>query len=152
MKTLRQIWMLMAAVGFIFSLMIHVFALSGRAPQSDVWIALLFGGTFVLWIPGALLSGMKGGHMGAIPVGEIVRGCPKWLKKADYFLFSYAVLIFLWGILRHFGILHLREGRQPSPETFGIFSGWCMAFYAGVFSMLFGKLSDENQLPITTPD
>lgn len=152
MKTLRQICLVLAAVGFISSLMIHLFALWGRAPQSDVWIAVFFGGAFVLWISGALLTGTKGGHMGAISIEKIVSDCPNWLKKADYFLFSYAVLVFLWGVLRSLGVIHLREVRQPSPETFGIFSGWLMAFYAGGYSMLFGRLfGGDHRRPSTCP-
>jgi hypothetical protein len=73
MKALRQIWMPMVAVGFISNLLIHAFGPSGRAPESNVWIALLLGGGLVLWISGALLRWHKGRPHGAIPVGEIVR-------------------------------------------------------------------------------
>jgi hypothetical protein len=143
--------MVPAAVGFIFSLAIHVFALCGLAPQSQVWIVVLFGGAAASWLLAAFVSGAEAGRMGAIPIDEILSDCPNWLKKSVHYLFSYAVLIFLWSVLRGMGLIPLKEVPQPSPETFAIFSGWSMAFYAGAYAMLFESLRWGPPVPFKIP-
>ena len=145
---LHRICVVPAAVGFILSLGIHVFALCGRAPKSDVWIVILFGGAMASWLLAAFVSGAgaEAGRMGAIPLDEILSDSPNWLKKSVHYLFGYALLIFLWCVFRG-----LREVPLSSPEVFAFISGGSMAFYAGAYAMLFESLRWGPPVPFKIP-
>jgi hypothetical protein len=140
--------MVLAAAGFIFSLGFHVFALCGRAPQSQVWIAVLFGGAMASWLLAAFVSGAgaEAGRMAAIPIDEILSDCPNWLKKSVHYLFVYLLLIFLWCVFRFMGEVPL-----SSRKAFAIFSGWSMPFYAGAYGMLFESLRWGPPVPFKIP-
>ena len=91
------------------------------------------------WISAAYLSGAKAGRMG-IPVSEVVKDCPAWLKRTDYFFSAYLGLVLLWLALRFPEVFHGRKVELPATAGFVIFSAFSMMFYVGAFSMLFGKL------------
>lgn len=152
MKTARTFLLSLAVVGVLFSLIIHLLALWGRAPSSESWYAVLFLGAFVLFVSAAYLSGAKPGRMGMIPVSEIVKGCPTWLKRTEYFFSAYTGLICLWLALRVPGIFHWRKVELPTMTGFVIFSAFSLTFYASSFSMLFGKLFGENLQDPTSSD
>lgn len=95
-----------------------------------------------MFVSAAYLSGAKPGRMG-IPVSEIVRGCPTWLKRTVYLFDTYMGLICLWLALRAPGIFHWRRVELPAITGFEIFSAFSMTFYVSSFSMLFGKLLGE---------
>ena len=142
---------MLALVGFLFSLIIHLLGLWGRAPSSEYWFVVPFLGALVSWISAAYLSGAKAGRMGLIPIGEVVKDCPTWLKRTNYFFFAYTGLIFLWVALRAPGIFHWRKVELSATAGFVVFSTFSMMFYAGSFSMLFGKLFGETHGGLT-PD
>jgi hypothetical protein len=145
MKTTRTFFLILAAAGFLFSLIIHCLALWGRIPSSESWDVVPFLGAIVSFVSAANLSGARPARMGLIPQSEIVKGCPTWLKRTDYFFFAYVVLVLLWFVLRTPGILHGRKVDLPARDGFVIFSASSMTFYAGSFSMLFGKLFGGNR-------
>jgi hypothetical protein len=140
METARKFFLLISLVGFLFSLIIHLLSLWGRAPSSEYWFVVPFLGAFVSLIAAAYLSGAKAGRMGLISLSEVVKGCPTWLKRTNYFLFAYTGLIFFWAALRAPGIFHWRKVELPAITGFLFFSTLSMMFYVGSFSMLFGKL------------
>jgi hypothetical protein len=78
--------------------------------------------------------------MARIPFSEVVKDCPAWLKRTDYFLDAYTVVIFLGIALRTSGVFHWKQVELPVGAGFLFLSAVCMTFYAGSFSMLFGKL------------
>jgi hypothetical protein len=139
-------------VGFLFSSIIHLIALWGRAPSSESWYVVPFLGAFVLFVSAAYLSGAKPGRRGMIPSSEIVKGCPTWLKRKDYFFFAYMGLIFLWVALRAPRIFHWRKVELSATAGFAVFSAFSMTFYVSSFSMLFGKLFGENRQDTTSSD
>jgi uncharacterized membrane protein len=140
MKRARTFFLMLALLGFLFSLVIHFLALRGRAPSSEYWFAVPFLGAFVSWISAAYLTGAKAGRMGLIPLNEVVKGCPTWLRRTNYFFFAYTGLIFFWVVLRALGILHWRKVELPVVTAYVVFSAFSMMFYVVSFSMLFGKL------------
>jgi hypothetical protein len=140
MKTARTIFLMLALVGFIFSLIIHLLALWGRAPSSEYWFVVPFLGAFVSWISAAYLSSAGTSRMARILVSEVVKDCPTWLKRTNYFFFAYTGLIFLCVALRAPGLFHWRKVEMPAVAGFVFFSAFSMLFYLGSFSMLFGKL------------
>jgi len=140
MKLIRTLFLILALAGFLFSLVIHLSTLWGRAPSSEGWLVAPFLGALLSWIAAAYLSGAKAGRMAGIPFSEVVKDCPTWLKRTDYFFSAYAFLIFLALALRTLGVFHWKRVEFPLPAGFLFFSAFCMMFYAGSFSMLFGKL------------
>src|SRR5256885_2184055 len=151
MKTARTFFLMLALLRFLFSLIIHFLALRGRAPSSEYWFAVPFLGALVLWISAAYLTGAKAGRMGLIPLKEVVKECPTWLRRTDYFFSAYTGLIFLWVVLGAPGILHWRKAELPVVTAFVVFSAFSMMFYVGSFSMLYGKLFGENRRGVLTP-
>jgi hypothetical protein len=151
MKRARTFFLMLAVVGFLFSLIIHLSALLGRAPSSESWYVVPFLGAFVAFVSAAHLSGAKAGWRG-MPVGEIVKNCPTWLKRTDYFFSGYLGLILLWDALRVPGIFHWRKVELPPVAAFQDFSAFAMSFYVSSFSMLFGKLFGENRQDTASSD
>ncbi len=140
MKLIRTLFLTLALVGFLCSLVIHLSALWGRTPSSEGWLIAPFLGALLSWIAAAYLSGAKAGRMAGIPLSEVVKDCPAWLKRTDYFFSAYAVLIVLGLALRTSGVFHWKQVELPVSAGFLFDSALCMMFYAGSFSMLFGKL------------
>ena len=145
MKTLRIFLLVVSLVGFLVSLVIHLLTLFRRAPVSEYWFVMPFLGAIVSWISAAYLSGVKTGRMGMVPTSEVVKGCPTWLKSADYFFFAYAGLVFLWVASIAVGIFHWSKVELPVVTAFLSFSAFSMMFYMGSFSMLFGKLFADTR-------
>jgi hypothetical protein len=150
-KKARTYFLILAVVGFLFSLIIHLLALWGRAPSSESWYAVPFLGALVSFVSAAYLSGAKPGWRG-IPFSETVKGCPTWLKRRNYFFSGYLGLILLWDALRVPGIFHWRKVELPPVAAFLDFSAFAMLFYASSFSMLFGKLFGENRQDTASSD
>jgi len=144
MKMARTFLLVVSFVGFAFSLVIHLLALSGHAPSSDSWYVIPFIGSFVAFVLAANLSGAKPGRMGMIPQSEVTKGCPQWLKKTDWFFFVYTFLALFWIALRNPGVFHWRKVALSQTDGFFIFSAFSMMFYVSSFSMLFGKLFGES--------
>jgi hypothetical protein len=149
MKRARTSFLMLAVVGFLFSLIMHLLALSGRAPSSESWYVVPFLGALVAFVSAAYLSGAKAGWRG-MPIGEIVKNCPTWLRRTEYFFSAYLGLSFLWVALKTPGIFHWRKVELPTMTGFVIVSALSMSFYVGAFSMLFGKLFGGNRTETTS--
>jgi hypothetical protein len=145
MKTVRSFFLILAVVGFLISLIVHLLALWGRAPSSESWYLVPILGASVLFVSAGYLSGAKPGRLGMIPGSEIVKGCPTWLKRTEYFFSAYMGLICLWLILKVPGIFHWRKIELPAVAGFVLFSAFAMTFYVSSFSMLFGNLFGQNR-------
>gem|GEM_PF-2178139 len=145
MKTARIFFLMLALVGFLFSFIIHLFVLSGRVPTSGFWEMVPFFGAFVLFVSAAYLSDTKAVRTGLIPISAIVKHCPTWLKRTEYFSFAYLGLICVWVALSPPVIFHWGKIELPARTGFVIFSAFAMSFYVSSFSMLFGKLFGERR-------
>jgi hypothetical protein len=145
MKIAKSFFLVLAVVGFLFSTIIHGLALWGRAPSSASWYVVPLLGASVLFVSAGYLSGAKPGRLGMIPVSEIVKGCPTWLKRTEYFFSAYMGLICLWLVLKAPGIFHWRKIELPAVAGFVFFSAFAMTFYTSSFSMLFGNLFGQNR-------
>lgn len=139
MKIIRILLLILSLVGFICSLVVHLLALWSRTP-SEGWLIAPFLGALFSWISAAYLSGAKAARMARIPFSEVVKDCPAWLKRTDYFFDAYVVLIFCWVAIRTSGVFQWKQVELPPGAGFLFLSAVCMTFYAGSFSMLFGKL------------
>ena len=144
-KAARTFFLMLALVGFLFSSTIHLLALWRRTPSSEYWFVVPFLGALLSWISAAYLSGAKAGRIAAILVSEVVKDCPAWLKRTNYFFFAYSWLINVWVALRAPGLFHWRRVELSVITGFIAFSALSMSFYVGSFSMLFGKLFGESR-------
>jgi hypothetical protein len=107
----------------------------------------------------AHLSGAKAGRMASIPFSEIVKDCPAWLKRTNYFFDAYVVLIFLWLALRTSGVFHWKQVELPVVAGFLFLSAVCMTFYAVLFPCCLesylaappGEPTDKHALPEMFP-
>jgi hypothetical protein len=120
MKIARSFFLILAAVGFLFSIIIHALALWGRAPSSESWNAVPFLGAMVVFVSAGYLGGVKPIRIGTISVSEIVKGCPTWLKRTEYFFSAYMALIGLWLVLQSPRHLSLGKNRCRICLLFGI--------------------------------
>src|SRR5277367_2895366 len=109
MKIIRILLLILSLVGFLCSLVIHLLALWGRTPSANAWLIAPFLGALFSWISAAYLSGAKAARMASIPFSEVVKDCPAWLKRTDYFFDAYVVLIFCWVALRTSGVFHWKQ-------------------------------------------
>ena len=153
MKTTRTFALVLALAGFIFSLIIHLLALWRRLPSSESWWVVPFLGALALFVSAAYLSGVKPGRMGMVPVREIVRGCPNWLKRTQYFFSAYVVLTCLWIVVRASGVIfHWRKIELSFVTGIAVFSALAMSFYVSSFSILFGRLFGDNRQDAESAD
>src|SRR5215469_10585399 len=101
-------FLLIAAVGFVLSLVAHVLALLGIAMPGGGLVWALHVGIFVVWIPAIFLSRNRlqnvprKNHMDAM-LGD----CPRWMRRAITILFAYAIVNFLLFLFSTIG--------QPKP-------------------------------------
>lgn len=127
--------MVLAALGFVLSLIVHVMALAGYVPPGGEAVFAMHFGVFIVWLPTVLLSlrlnhTLKSRHSWK----RSLAGSPRWMRYATYGLFAYAVVNFLI-------VAHL-TGNQPkapgvTPTLLRGFSGHWMFFYGMAFSMLY---------------
>jgi hypothetical protein len=89
------------------------------------------------------LSGAKVGRMG-VSTREIVKGCPTWLRRTEYFFSAYVALVMVWLVFRSLGVIHRGPVELSARTAFVVFSAVSTAFYVSSFSMLFGKLFGEE--------
>jgi hypothetical protein len=149
MKTARTFFLLFSLVGFAFSLVIHLLALTDRVPSSESWFVVPFLGALASFVSAGYLSGAKAGRMG-LPISEIVRGCPTWLRRTEYFFSAYLALVMVWLVSKSLGLFHWEKVEVPVTTAFVVFSAAAMSFYVSSFSMLFGKMFGENHEDTTS--
>lgn len=145
MKLVRILFLILALAGFLCSFVIHLLVLRGHTPPSEDWLIAPFLGALLSWIAAAFLSGAKAGRMAGIPLSEVVKDCPTWLKRTYYFFSAYTVVIFLGFALTASGFFHWKQVQLPVSTGALFFSAFCMMFYAGSLSMLFGRLFGATQ-------
>ena len=88
-NTLLKPFILLSAVGFVLSFIVHVFSLLGqKAPYSELAWGLHFG-IFVVWIPTVFVSKKLTENFKQKDFWKAaLRGCPAWLKRMTYFFFG----------------------------------------------------------------
>jgi hypothetical protein len=139
MKRLFAPFVVLAAVGLILSIVVHVSALLGfPSPLGEkAWI--LHGGIFVVWLPAVLAM---------VPLTReskqrnlwraTLRGCPNWMRRMAYAFCGYAVVNFVVFIAAIAATPQVRRAGGSTPEAvFRGFSGHWMAFYSMALAILY---------------
>lgn len=130
---------ILAAVGFVLSLIVHGLSLFGvLAPGGDLVFALHIG-IFVIWVPAVILSQGRGGK-------DAFDKTPRWMKRALGVLFAYALLNFGYFML----VAPKKGSREASqhpapPKVVRGFSGHWMIFYGAGFSMLWCTWKERRE-------
>ena len=130
---------MLAAIGFVLSVIAHVFGLLGILPPGGEFAMSLHVGIFVVWLPTVLVANRatKGTKKSDF-WKEALLGCPAWMRTALYGVFGYAILNFIYFMA--FSNKTKTEGNGISPETIRGFSGHWMVFYGAAFATLYSAI------------
>jgi hypothetical protein len=91
MTRLAYAFLPLAAAGFAAVLVMHIAALFGVTWIFDHWLAYLGPGLFVVWLPTILIMGSLTRDFKQKEVWRAaLRGCPAWMRRAQWALFGYA--------------------------------------------------------------
>jgi hypothetical protein len=129
-------FMLLAAVGFLLSVAVHVATIAGIPIPGGQMIWTLHVGIFVVWIPTVLITSriMRGERRQDL-WKVMLSGCPAWMRLAAKVLLGYIILNFIY-----FMATSGRSGHHvgaPPPSVIRGFSGHWMLFYGVAFMTLY---------------
>ena len=132
----------LALIGFIVSTIVHIAALMGTKifPEAEI----LHVGIFVVFFP-AILSTIRVQklRMNRSDVWKLLLlGCPSWMKKVTYVLFSYAIVNFIIFAILPKG--SPQNGSMPVEVIRG-FSGHWIIFYWASFAILYSRIKTKGQ-------
>lgn len=130
MRILILFFLVLAVVGFLCMLMIHIAALAGTmAPV--VMLKFVFPGLFVVWLPTVLVSSRLSKEYKQNDFWRAaLRGCPKWMRTALWVVWGYGILgTFLFPLL-------LGGNIDAYGGSIQGMSGFVMTFYATAVGVL----------------
>ena len=133
-------FIVLAAIGLILSLIVHLSALVGIDLGLGQAVWALHIGVFVVWLPTVSLVTIKTtGDFRRLDFWKAaLRGCPDWMRKMTYGFFGYAVvnfIIFIFLTVNHPG----SHSNEAAPVTLRGFSGHWMAFYSIALAALYSS-------------
>jgi hypothetical protein len=126
-KPLLWLFALLAAIGLLLSLWVHLGVLEGRSPPSMVWSLHI--GIFVVWIPAIIVAQRLVGNVNRVDFWKVVlRGSPVWLRYMVYGFLAYAAIS---------GFLFFGSARGSSVDPLRMFSTVWMVFYSSALAILY---------------
>lgn len=133
MKTLLNLFTILAGLGFVLSLVVHVFSLLGLpCPFGDIAWALHFG-VFIVWFPSVFIMHDLSRKFKPTELWKAaLRNCPPWIKYAACFFFGYAFFNFIAS-----AVTDAMKGSAGGDGAFRLFSGHWMAFYSAALAILY---------------
>jgi hypothetical protein len=115
----------LAATGFVAVLIVHLAALLGVIYLFDISLKFLGPGLFVVWLPTVLVMGRLTRDYKQKDIWRAaLRGCPKWLQRAQWILFGYTWVGFFALPIIYGG------GRDLPINSARSMSGLLLAFYS----------------------
>jgi hypothetical protein len=96
-------FLLLAAIGFVAALVIHIATLFGPTHRFEQSLRFIVPGLFVVWLPTVLIMARLTRDFKQKDVWRAaLRGCPEWMRRAQWALFGYAwigffALPFIYG-------------------------------------------------------
>jgi hypothetical protein len=137
-------FLMLAAIGFVLSVISHVLAwLSIANPAGDQQWALHLG-IFFVWTPAIFASVQLARDAPQRDFWKaVLRGCPPTLRRAINFTVGYAVLNF---------VIFALNGADSTEERVRGFSGHWMVFYLVAFAIMYsairvGSLDEPQTCP-----
>lgn len=141
-RTILRIAVVIASLGFVVSVGIHLRSLVGQPLRSDEMI-IFHTGIFIVALPylWVVRYFQKEQNLKIVPIRHFYRGCPLWLRKLVIGLFVYYLVVMLVFLLKTHGdrgIAHLEQWAPPAVAVF--FScGWAV-FYSALFAIYYSAL------------
>jgi hypothetical protein len=141
MAVILVFFMVLAALGFALSLLVHGSTLLGIDLFGNCTWGLHIG-IFVVWFPAVLVSSRLAKDFKHKDFWKAaLRGCPSWMRWNTYLFFGYAFFNFFFTLF-----LLFKSGTSggsdsgPDPLGFRLFSGHWMVFYSTAFAILYSAL------------
>jgi hypothetical protein len=132
------IFVMLAAIGLVLSLMSHVAALAGMSGPLGDYSWLLHIGIFMVFLPTILVaSALTKGADKKDYWKVALRNCPPWMRLMVYAFFIYAFVNFFYFMLT--APKHPGAGPMPPAVVRG-FSGHWMAFYSFAMGVLYSAM------------
>jgi hypothetical protein len=132
----------LATIGLVLSLTVHVSSLLGMpSPLGEASWALHIG-VFVVWFPAVLASrGLVKDFKQEDFWKAALRACPTWMKYMTSLFFVYAIVNFLTFMLLDVGGGKIDPGSGGTPSSvLRGFSGHWMAFYSAAMALLYSRI------------
>jgi hypothetical protein len=94
MNILIYPFLLLALVGLVVVLSVHVAALAGSTALLSHVGKLIFPGIFVVWLPTIVVMNRLTRDFKQKDIWKAaLRGCPQWMQRAQYIFFGYAFIV-----------------------------------------------------------
>ena len=142
-RALPFLFSLLALLGLILSLWVHIGALLGLrvAPAAFFWVLHI--GIFVVWFPAVLAARKRVGNLNRRDFWKVVlKDAPDWMRYMVYVFFGYAVVNFAIFFLNTAGG---SDGANPPATVWRGFSGHWMLFYSAAFAILYSASRDRHE-------
>jgi len=131
--------LVLAAIGFVTVLIGHLAALLGATYLVESLLKFLVPGLFVVWFPTIIVMSRLSRDVKQKDIWRAaLRGCPKWLQRAQYILFGYAWLGFFALPVVYGG------GMGSDSNEARSISGVLVAFYSIATSVLYSATQIEK--------
>lgn len=129
---------ILAGLGLVLSIAVHVAALAGIALFGSAAFSLHVG-IFVVWLPTVIIARRHTRDFKQKDFWKAaLRGCPAWMKWLTYFFFVYAIINFAYFFITT-AVASPRHSGPPDAATLRGFSGHWMAFYSAAMSVLYSS-------------
>ena len=129
----------LAWTGFVVVLVVHVAALFGTTLPFDLLLKFLGPGLFVVWLPTIVVMGRLTRDFKQKDIWRAaLRGCPKWLARAQWILFGYTWIGFFALPVIYGGGMDLPANQAQSM------SGMLLAFYSIAACVLYSAARVER--------
>lgn len=137
MIAILMVFLMLAGIGFVASLAVHLLALFGVLPPGGEAVFGLHAGVFVVGFPVLLVSFRIGqGQRTNVSWKQMLSGCPAWMRYAALGLLLYAIvnLVIAFSSTTNG---HASGSEALNPATLRVFSGHWMFFYGLAFAVIF---------------
>jgi hypothetical protein len=142
MKIILVPFMLLAAVGLVLSLIVHVLALLGMPSPFGELSWLLHVGIFVVWLPTVIVSNTLVKDFKQKDFWKAaLRACPQWMKSLTGLFLTYAIINFILFMIFDIGGGDSSGSENGTPPSvLRGFSGHWMAFYSAAMAVLYSAI------------
>lgn len=144
-------FMLLAGLGFILSLLVHLASLAGVSLPFGRAVFLLHLGLFVVWIPTVFAASRISKGAPRRDVWKVaLSGCPRWLRVSIPAVFIYALINFV--IFAATNVSSKGKRNDTDPSVVRGFSGHWLVFYSAAFAVMYSirnrpSLLQERRCP-----
>ncbi len=135
-------FVILAAIGLVLSLIVHVSSLVGMPSPLGETAWVLHIGIFVVWFPAVIASQSLVKDFKQKDFWKAaLRACPRWMKYMTCFFFVYAFINFLLFMILDLGGEGTDSSDDGTPSSvLRGFSGHWMAFYSAAMALLYSRI------------